>query len=141
MITVFSARAKSSRSSGVRSGSDGAGRSGATHTSYGYLAQTGTNATTSRAAIDHAPRVIVQLLLQQVGQQPATGGVVVRLLLRQLARGDRRHERIRVDLPVRVVQRHADLDAAVFEREHILTSSRAPSALVRSAQTSTMSAR
>ena len=41
-------------------------------------------------------------------------------LLRQLARRDRRDERIGVDLPVRMVQGDADLDAAVLEREHVL---------------------
>ena len=46
--------------------------------------------------------------------------VEVRALLRQLARRDRRDERIGVDLPVRMVQRDADLDAAVLEREDVL---------------------
>ena len=33
--------------------------------------------------------------------------------------GPRRHHRVRVDLPVRVVQRHADLHAPVLEREDL----------------------
>ena len=41
-------------------------------------------------------------------------------LLSQLARRDRRHERIRVDLPVRMMQRDAHLDAAILERHHVL---------------------
>src|SRR5687768_431528 len=38
----------------------------------------------------------------------------------QLARGDRRHDRVCVDLSVRMMQRHADFDAAIFERHHVL---------------------
>ncbi len=44
----------------------------------------------------------------------------IRLLLRQLAGGNRRHERIRVDLSVRMMKRHPDLDTAVLERVHVL---------------------
>ena len=46
--------------------------------------------------------------------------VEVSALLLELARRNRRHERIRVDLPVRMVQRHADLDAAILERIDVL---------------------
>ena len=60
-------------------------------------------------------------------------------LLRQLARRDRRDERIGVDLPVRMVQGDADLDATVLEREHVLHFGRAPSSRYRSAQTSNSS--
>ena len=50
-------------------------------------------------------------------------------LLFQLARGNRRDERIGVDLAVRMMQRDADFDAAVLEREHVLRRRhRAPSA-------------
>ncbi len=45
-ITVFNARAKSARSARVSCGSAGTGRVGATQTSYGYRAQTGTTAST-----------------------------------------------------------------------------------------------
>jgi hypothetical protein len=37
-----------------------------------------------------------------------------------LARGKWRDERVRVDLSVRMVERHADLDAAVLERHDVL---------------------
>src|SRR5262249_54988221 len=40
-------------------------------------------------------------------------------LLLELSRGGGRYERIRVDLSVRVPQRHADLLAAVLEREDV----------------------
>ena len=39
---------------------------------------------------------------------------------RPRARGDRRHERVAVDLAVRMVDRRADLAAAVLEHEHVL---------------------
>ena len=46
-------------------------------------------------------------------------GVVTRLRL-ELARRNRRHDGVGVDLPVRMLQGHADLDAAVLEREDVL---------------------
>ena len=55
-----------------------------------------------------------------IGEQPAAVRLEVRALLGQLARRDRRHERVRVDLTVRVMQRDAHLDAAILEREDVL---------------------
>src|SRR5687768_5387893 len=41
-------------------------------------------------------------------------------LCSQLSRRDRWHKRVRVNLSVRMMQRHADFDAAVFEGHHVL---------------------
>ena len=58
---------------------------------------------------------------EHVGEQVAPAGARPRAAGRGQHRpGPRRDERVRVDLPVRVVQRHADLHAPVLEAEDLL---------------------
>ena len=68
---------------------------------------------------DHA-RAVAALGLQDVGAEQPAGAVVVRAGLRQQLAGARRDVRVGVDLPVRVVQGHPDLLAAVLEAEDLL---------------------
>jgi hypothetical protein len=68
---------------------------------------------------EYHPRAGSALGGQQVGQQVAAGPLPVRRGLGEHPLGPRRHERVGVDLPVRVVQRDPDLLAAVLEAEHL----------------------
>ena len=72
------------------------------------------------ATVDHPPRGVGDFTREQILEQAAPVRIVERLLLLELARGDGRHERIRVDLSVWMMQRHTHLDAAVLEREHVV---------------------
>src|SRR4029078_4911139 len=53
-------------------------------------------------------------------EQAASIAFEMTALHRDLARGDWRHERIRIDLPMRMVERCAHFDATVLERHHVL---------------------
>ena len=56
---------------------------------------------------------------QILEQAPTIQGVVLELRS-QLSRWNRRHERVRVDLSVRMMKRDAHFDAAILERHHVL---------------------
>ena len=69
-----------------------------------------------RLVVEHHAPAVRQLARQQLAlRASAQAGVGL-----QLARGHRRQERIGVDLPVRMMQRDAHLDAAVLERQHVV---------------------
>jgi hypothetical protein len=133
--TVFSARARLARCGGVSAAKSLAGR-GRHHPHFVGIARAGRHeGDRVLVAVQH-PLAVGGLVARHVAQQAGAVLQVVLALLRQLARGHRRHEGIGIDLAVRMVQRDADLGAAVLERQHVLdVVLRADALRVRSPQT------
>src|SRR5438045_3214595 len=72
------------------------------------------------AILGDDPRFVVELLFQNIAQEASSILFVILAAAPKLFFYDRRHERIRVDLPVRVMQRHADGLALVLKNENVL---------------------
>ena len=117
--TVFSARAKSARS--TREVRERWGRTSRCNPHLVGIARADRHERHDViAGVDEPLRSVGEFRAQVILEQSAAVAVEVRALLGEFARGDGRHEGVGVDLPVRVVQRDADLDAPVLEREDVL---------------------
>src|SRR5688572_3627522 len=78
------------------------------------------NVCRERIVPGNQPLLEIDLLLQDIAQETPPGLVHVLAALLELFCDDGRNERIRVDLTVRVVQRHTDSLALVLENKNVL---------------------